>query len=138
MNQYVPVFPRSVSDGDYRMPLDHPCCEKIGQRLDAIYRSAPLSESERALILKVYRELQEADHRAFNWYAGAPLPTTDLRPEHWDIERGAHLQRTVLTAPQVKAGEYAAGWIWRAAEYIAGLERKYALAVGGGDERGDI
>ncbi|WP_143149334.1 hypothetical protein [Hyphomicrobium sp. CS1BSMeth3] len=139
MNQYVPVFPRSVSGGDYRMPLDHPCCEKIGARADRVYREAPLAESERVRLLKYYGMLQEADERAVDFFLHAPLPETDFRPLVWNVGR-FNARDTLLTQGinEKRHPAWLAGWVWRVSEWVAKVELKYGIAEGGGDVGDDI
>lgn len=63
MNDYSPKFPRSVSGREYRKPFDHPDIEKLGKQADRLYRNAPLSDDERAQLLKIHADLAIADRQ---------------------------------------------------------------------------
>ena len=61
MSDFTPKFPRSISGGDYRIPLDHPDIEAVAKRLDHLYRNYGLSETHRAEMIARYALLADAD-----------------------------------------------------------------------------
>lgn len=61
MSEFTPQFPRSISGGDYRTPLDRAEIEALAKRLDHLYRNYGLSETHRAEMLVRYALLVEAD-----------------------------------------------------------------------------
>jgi hypothetical protein len=60
-SEFTPKFPRSISGGDYRTPLDHPEIEGVAKRLNHLYRNYGLSETHRAEMLVRYALLAKAD-----------------------------------------------------------------------------
>ena len=128
MSNYAPIFPRSVSGGDYRVPFDHAAVEKVGARMDRLYREVALNDYERGQLIKHHSRLAHVDR----WL---------LRGEELNV-----LPRTVLTKPAVPPAEGVLGevvsgnfaFLQRIADYVTQLEVKYGIAQGGGDVSDDI
>ncbi|HEV2897372.1 MAG TPA: hypothetical protein VGX71_05925 [Pseudaminobacter sp.] len=118
-DDYSPRFPRSISGNEYRPPLDHPDIEAVGRRADRLYRTAPLTDDERPLLLKKYDGLKAADLFLTGRLDERPLPETDLRPVRpWS---GDGLAGSVT--------EYHVGFVARTREYVERLERRYTRSA---------
>jgi hypothetical protein len=79
-DDYSPKFPRCVNGKDWREPLDHPDIEKIARQADRIYQGTPLTNDERGLLLKAYRELQKAHRQLTAGGVAVPLKPAKLLP----------------------------------------------------------
>ncbi|GLS30561.1 hypothetical protein SAMN04488498_103122 [Mesorhizobium albiziae] len=118
-SDYTPKFPRSISAGDYRLPLDHPDVEAVGRRADRLYQTAPLSDDERGLLIKKYAGLEDADRFLSGWLHDRLLPETNLRPQRpWS---GGGVVGAVT--------EHHVGFVARAREYIEKLERRHPATI---------
>jgi hypothetical protein len=134
MSEFTPKFPRSISGGDYRTPLDHQDVEAVARRLDHLYRSYGLSEAHRAEMLARYALLAEADKAidtliaSMARFAGdgqlvdnAPLPLGDpgIRPKK--PRSGGSTAGDGLNA--------AVGFALRLAEWVQRLEDLYGVTA---------
>ncbi|MER8440718.1 hypothetical protein NKH36_33150 [Mesorhizobium sp. M1312] len=118
-SDYSPRFPRSISGNDFRLPLDHPEIEAVGRRADRLYRTAKLSDDERAWLLKKYAGLEVADLYLMGALGDRPLPKTDLRPCRPRLGGGT-------AGPTI---EDHAGFVTRMLEYVERLERSNSGAA---------
>lgn len=114
-NDFTPQFPRSVSGGKYRFPLTHATTEAIGLRADKAYRDFPLTDVERAQLLKAYKGVEVVDRAIPDYFEDMPVEAT----KPWPIEpyRGGGMVGNIL--------DHNAGYLERVRAFLDALERKY-------------
>ena len=107
----------------FRLPLDHPETELIDQRIHALLDRGRLNDQEFGQLVKLTKSLKRADRFLARVLYGRPLPRTSIRPLFWDD--AFHRLHHVGGLPV----EAIAGWVWRVAEYVERIERKYGVAA---------
>lgn len=115
MQDFTPQFPRSISGGRFRPPLTHEGIEALGSRVDRAYCQFPLTDTERACLIKAYGNLKIVDRSIAANHVGMSLPTLNaLPPEPWrgDGTRGEIISHNVFYCERVRA-------------FIEAVERKY-------------
>ncbi len=114
---FEPKFPRSVSGGDYRIPLDHPDAEAVAKRADRAYREFPLSEDDRARLIARYKDLAEASAYLWGAIGDRRIEDNGLRP--------ASIRAPVIEAAKAEAGHTMArniGFVFRCRDYVQRIE----------------
>lgn len=122
-NCYTSKYPRSVSKGKYRLPLDHPDCEQLGEDMEKVYQSFSISDTERSRLIKSYTELVLIDKLYANSFMDYAIPAVSMRPCRIDY---ASTDCTRL--------EHAAGYFWRVREYLSDLQLKCSRIAGEPDD----
>lgn len=139
MSNFTPVFPRSVSGGDYRLPLHHPDVEAVATRLSGLYESVSLKPQHRGQALRLYADLIVADDGIWNCMGDAPIEAGDLRPKRpilpeVDIKKRVHRvlsdtdEMTAIAFPDLRFGTLV-GFVARVSEWVDRLEIAYGVAA---------
>lgn len=121
MSNYTPAFPRSISGGKYRLPLDHHHAEAVAARFDRIYREINVSAVERGVLLREYQRLQQIDH----WFMVAERAGGGRYPP--ESLPGRPLPPPKNPTSWLKAFNMSHAYLSRIAIYLSQLERKYGL-----------
>lgn len=117
---YSPRFPRCVNGKDWREPLDHPEIEKIARQADRLYQTTALTNDERGLLIKTYRELQKAHRQLTAGSVVIPLKPAKLLPFRAWSGDGTGRDMT----------EHNIGLVLRVRDFIQRLAHKHAGHAG--------
>lgn len=133
MQDFTPLFPRSISGGKFRLPLTCIAVENIGKRADRAYRELHLTEAERVSLIKVYDGLMTVDRSVAA--RASILKTCGGRKEldlSADISRWPRSSQIQPAEPWRGSGalgeifDHNVGYLERVQAFIEALERKYA------------
>ena len=113
-SHFAPKFPPSI-DGRWRTPLLHVDFEALGRRMDALYSSASLDNTERADLIRAYRHLRKAEGIFLGPDTYFKIPDTNFRPHTPEQEGGTGLEMMRTNG----------GYFYRVKTWITGLEQKY-------------
>lgn len=116
---FTPVFPRSISGKQFRLPLTHERIEGIGLRADRAYQQFSLTDAERSSLIKAYSGLKAVDRSIAADHVGdifAVSPTLPLEPWKGDGISGEVISHNVLYCERVRV-------------FIDALERKYLRSM---------
>jgi hypothetical protein len=125
-SEFSPKFPRSISGGDYRIPLDHPDVEAIAARADHLYRTFSLADEDRARLLARYADIAAASAYLWGAIGEKRIEDNGLRPTS-----RKPCTREVATGEHVGGHEIARniGFIFRYRDYVKRLEDKYGVTA---------
>lgn len=128
MPDYTPLFPRSVSGGDYRLPLYHPDAEIVAARLSSLYESVSLKPEHRALALRLYAELVDADAGIWDAMGDSPIDDNGKRPRRALPPECDRVSPAIefMTNPKF---ETRVGFVFRVGEWVQRLEDAYGVTA---------
>ncbi|WEO63546.1 hypothetical protein [Rhizobium rhizogenes] len=126
---YEPTFPRTVAGQDYRLPLYHPDCEALAARLDHLYSTFGLKADHRALMLRTYADLAEADQSIWKAIGDACIDDNTLRPQRPKMS-ASDARRAAGDPPFINHGlETSVGFVYRAREWAQRMEDHYGFTA---------
>lgn len=143
MADYTPLFPRSVSGGNFRLPLHHPDVEAVGARLADLYEIVSLKPHHRAQALRGYADLVIADDYIWNCMGDAPIEggidAGELRPKRpvlpeVEVKKRVHHVVTdddtlvMIPFPELRFGTLI-GFVARVNEWCARVEDAYGVTA---------
>jgi hypothetical protein len=107
------------------LPLDHPELDALALRIRQLIFSCDLTENEHGTLIKQSKALRKADILLARVLYGRPLPPTDIRPLFWDDYWNPFSPFHGRDGGPTRV-EVAVGWVFRVAEYVEKLVRKYS------------
>lgn len=128
MSDFTPKFPRSVCGGDYRLPLYHPDVEAVAARLASLYETVSLTAAQRALALRLYAELAEADDDIWHAMGDDPIDDNGHRPRRSVrplCDRQSHAVE-MTTNPKF---ETRVGFVFRVRDWVQRIEDAYGITA---------
>lgn len=120
--------PSATGRDRFRIPLNHPDIEPIGNRIEALLRSTDLDQTEGGRLTRMYRDLRNID-RSLYWMLGdQPLPATNIRPEFPNDGQRPSSEHFGKADFEIRVG-----FVWLVFEHVEQLEHRSINAKVGRD-----